>query len=353
MPQPIVNDLDYLAACLHGRRSRLAEGERLKAVCGLPDVSELGSAVYPEAEFHSAADFQRRLARDLVRELTGFLKHLEGAGADLLAWLLVRFQAENIKVLLRDLLHRTPLETPEEYLLSLPPHLALNMPALTAAESLEEFTERLPSGALRKSLREALGLYADEPRSFFLEGALDRGYFEELLARAERIAGEERDWIQPIVLQEAEAFQLMLAVRGRFHYRIAPPMLSPLRIRRSRISSERFAAMLAAPDILAAATLAVGHALDVLPSGRGAGNSAVPVTSSNLETLAWRRFLRLSNRAFRRSHVGLGVVIGYVGVRRVEVANLTTLSEGLRSGAAAKSLRSRLFPGAEFDAVYA
>jgi V/A-type H+-transporting ATPase subunit C len=348
----MVNDLDYLAARLHGRRSRLAEAERLDGFCRLRDFPELGRAVYPEAEFPAAADFQRRLAQDLVRELSGLLKHLEGAGAELVSWMLVRFQVENIKVLLRGFLRRTPLEAPEEYLLSLPHGLALDRQALMGAGSLEEFAERLPLGSPRKCLTAALNIYRDQPRLLFLEGALDRGYFQELLARTERLSGEDRELIQPIMRQEADAFHLILVVRGKFHYGLTPELLLPLHVSRSGIPSERFSAMLAVSDIRAAASLAVGRAIDALPTECGSAEASATVDPSVLETLAWKRFLRLSNRAFRCSHMGLGAVVGYVGIRRVEVANLITVSEGVAMGAKADALRARLLPRTDLESVY-
>jgi len=352
MAPGMVNDLEYLAARLHGRRSRLAEAERLDALCRLTHLAELGHAVYPDAEFHTAADFQRRLAQHLVRELSGFLKHLEGPGADLLAWMLVRFQVENMRVLLRSFMHRTPLEGPEKYLLSLPHDLTLDVQALMAAESLEEFTELLPSGTPRKSLREALGTYHDQPRPFFLEAALDRGYFQELLARAEQLSGEDTELIKPIVLQEVDAFHLMLIVRGKFQYGLTPELLLPLRVHGSGIPSAQFSSMLGAPDILTAASLAVGRAIDALPSELGSSEASATVDPSALEALVWKRNLRLSKRAFRRSHMGLGAVVGYLGIRRVEVANLITLSEGIRVGVATEAIRARLIPRADLESVY-
>ena len=337
-----VNDLDYLATRLHGRRSRLAEGERLEELCRLPNVPELGRTVYPESEFTGAGDFQRRLAQDLVRELSGFPQHLKGAGADLLAWMLVRFQVENIKVLLRSIMRRTT--APEEHLVSLPHWLALDVQALSEADSLQEFTDRLPFDIPRKSLRRALEIYRDQPRPFFLEGVLDQGYFQELLARAERVSRKDYELIQPIVLQEVDAFHLLLAVRGKFHYGLTPESLLPLHVRGSAIPLERFRAMLAAPNIPAAATFAVGRAIDVVPSEPGASENSPAADSAVLEGLAWKRFVRLSNRAFRRSHMGLAAVVGYVGIRRAEVANLVTVSEGILNGAAPERLRARLHP---------
>jgi hypothetical protein len=110
--------------------------------------------------------------------------------------------------------------------------------------------------------------------------------------------------------------------------------------------------MLTASDVLGAAGFAVGRAIDALPSEHGSSAGPAAVDASLLEALAWRRYLRLSNRAFRRSHLGLGAVIGYVGIRRAEVANLITLSEGIRVGEAAEAIRARLIPRADLESVY-
>ncbi len=220
------------------------------------------------------------------------------------------------------------------------------------AKSVQEFTEQLPSGAPRTSLRRALQIYHDQPRPFFLEAALDQAYFQELIARTERLSDEDKELIQPIVFQEADAFHLMLVVRGKFHYGVSPALLSPLHIRWTRIPTERFSAMLAAPDIPTAAMLAVGRAIDALPSEREAGEVSTAIDPAILEAQAWKRFLLLSNRAFRRSHMGLGTAVGYVGIRRVEVANLITLSEGIRTRTAAGAIRNRLIPRADLERVY-
>ena len=351
MPGMSGNDLDYLTARLHGRRSRLAETGRLDALCGLRSLPELNSVLYPNLEFSAVGDFQRRLTQELVQEISNLLRSVVGAEAEPLGWFLVRFQIENIKVLLRKFTCRIPLAAPEECLLSLPQNLALEVQSLLAADSLEEFVRLLPLGAPRRSLRQALEIYR-EPRLFFLEGALDRGYFQELLARARLVTAEDHELILGMVLQEIDGFHLMLAVRGKFNYQLTPELLLPLHVRGSAISRERFQAMLAAADIMAVARLAEGRAVDGLGSERGFGDAPQAVDASTLEALVWRRFWRLSNQAFRRSHLGLGAVVGYLGIRRVELANLLTLSEGISLAMPQRTLRARMTPRADLQSVY-
>jgi len=352
MKQPGVNDLDFLGALLHGRRSRLAEAGRLDALCRLRTLPELGRTVYPDSEFQAAADFQRRLAQDLVRELSGCLRHLDGAGAELLFWMLVRFQVENIKVLVCGLVNHIPFEELRRYIVPLAHGLALDLEVLGKAESLDDFIARLPLGWPRRWLRNAATVFREQPRPFFLEAALDCGYFQELLARTELLPDEEKELIKPVILQEVDTFHLMLALRGKFHYGLGPELLLPLHVRGSGISTERFAAMNADPDPSTAAGRVVGRVLDALPSAPATATGSVTLDLAAFEALAWKRFLRLANRAFRRSHMGLGAVVGYMSIRRVEVANLITISEAVRTGLTAEAMSVRLIPRQELEPAY-
>jgi vacuolar-type H+-ATPase subunit C/Vma6 len=110
--------------------------------------------------------------------------------------------------------------------------------------------------------------------------------------------------------------------------------------------------MLTAKDLRTAAALAVGRVIDALPPEHESGETTGPLDAAELEALAWKRFLRLANRACRRNHMGLGAVIGYAVIRRVEVANLISLSEGIRAGVAPESIRARLIPRHDEEVAY-
>lgn len=341
--------VEYFAARLHGRRSRLAEAGKLDRLCQLRSLSELGGAFYPGAELQSAEDFQRHLIQDLIRELSDLRVDLSGGGARLLAWILARFQVENLKVLLRGSFTQTPSDVLQAHLVVLPLDLVLDPQLLAAARSPEEFIQRLPKGILRARAEAMIGIYRDQLKPFFLEAVLDSGYFQELLARAERLAGQDEELIKAMVIQEADIFHLMLVVRGKFHYGLAPELLLPLHLEGAGISRARFAAMLADADLPTAAARAVGRVYEGLPKIKQANGGSGTLDPAALEILAWQRFLHLANRAFRRSHMGLGAIVGYAGIRRVEIANLITLSEGIRAGMAAESIRARMIPRGEVE----
>lgn len=335
MMRTIVKDLDYISARLHARRSALAELKRLDFLCGLRTIPELARALYPAPAVLSCAELQARLLRDLVLESVEVSGYFSGPGFRLLGALLARFQVENLKALIRGLAARREPGAAQSCLIPLPPELEL-FPAGPPG-TMAELVRLLPAGVLKESLGGAQALYSAQARPFFYEAALDRGYFSELLARANALPVEDRAAVGAMVRQEADIFHLLLAARGRFLYGLKRGELLPFHVEGTEIPLRRFAAMLDAPDLSAAFALAIGRALDSKPSASG------PAAG---EAMAWNRYLRLADRAFRAVHMGFGVAAGYAVIRRVEVMNLITLCEGIRLGVPAPALRLRMLPRA-------
>ncbi|MBE3069809.1 MAG: V-type ATPase subunit, partial [Planctomycetes bacterium] len=274
-------DLDFLAANIHGRRSRLAEAARLDALVRLRSLPELARALVPEGPFLTAVELQRALVAGLLRELGRIASQAAGASGDLLDWLRVRFQVEDLKVLVRGFAAHLAPDELQPHLIGLPEDLALDAEALAAAESIEAFAAAVPQGPLRDGLARAVPLYNRLPRPFFPEAGLDCGYLGELVARAGRLGGIAGESILEIARQEANTFHLMLVVRGRFSYGLKPEMLLPFRVPGSHVAGDAFGRMVAAEDLAAVASQAVGLAIDAPPSRAEALDAAA------LESAAW------------------------------------------------------------------
>ena len=164
----------------------MAEGERLIGLCRIRSFSEFTGTIFPESEPEGILDVQRRLVCELARELSGFLAHVSGAAAALMNWVLVRFQVENLKVLIRFYLTKPPKGDPQAYVVPLPKELVLDIRGLSAAESLEDLVRLIPRGLLRKSLEDAIEIYRDHRRPFFFEAALDSAYFQDIAGTGQR-----------------------------------------------------------------------------------------------------------------------------------------------------------------------
>ena len=343
MTQPIPMEKNFLAAMVHGRRSRLAEAGRLDELCLVRTIHELSRVLYPDQPVASSSELQRRMVDGLLHELSRLAGGTEEDQRGFLSWLRVRFQIENLKVLARGRAAGTALESLQRYLIPLPRDLTLDAPKLLAAESSTAFLAQISNSTLNRSLRNIGEICRTQPGLFYLEAALDNAYLSELIFRARGIEGDDQLPIMTAVRQELDIFHLMLAVRGKFGYGLKPETLTGFHIHGGALTHERFTAMLAARDLEAVADLADGRAIDVRPRTADA---------AELEILAWNRLLRLGNKAFRQGHMSLDAVVGYTILRRVELANLITLCEGIRTGTAPGLLRARLIPRTITEAAH-
>jgi vacuolar-type H+-ATPase subunit C/Vma6 len=225
--------------------------------------------------------------------------------------------------------------------------LALDWRALSEADSLESFVESVPIAVAQAALSEATEAYEQEPRPIILEAALDHAYFEELLKRTRALPRAARGHALPIAQQEADTFHLMLVARARFSYGLAVEQLAGLHVPGTCISHRRFEHMLAADTLRRAAQQGVGLVVSGLPAeGAWQESGSEQLDAAVLDALAWNRYHQLARRAFRRSHMGLGAVVAFAALRRVEVANLITLSEAIRVDLPADIVRARLIPSA-------
>jgi len=344
MTVQISTGLEFVAARLHVRHAALAEAARLDALCRMRTISELGRTLWPDAATDSAIELQRRLVGDLVSEFLGLRRLLEGPTGDLLEWIGVRFQVENLKVLARGMAAGARWDEVQPYLMPLPGDLAVDAPALASAESVEAFAALVPHPLLQRAVEAVRDVFRSQPQAFFIEAALDQGFFLELLARTAALPNEDRDTVLPVVRQEVDAFHLALVTRGSLLYGMKPELLMPFHVVGAGIRRVRLEAMLAAGNLADVAAKAVGLAIDELP--HELSGQAGAMDPLRLEVMARNRFLRLANRAFRNSHMGPGAVIGYTAIRRVELANLITLTEGIRVGLRPEAIRARLIPQA-------
>jgi vacuolar-type H+-ATPase subunit C/Vma6 len=346
------HDLDYLAARVHGRRSRMAEAERLDSLCRIRTVPELARTIHPQMEVTTASAFQRHIVRELLRELDSLRWSLTGAAAELIEWLRIRFPLENLKLVLRARTAKLPFAQCQNHLLELPKDLALDVEALLATGSPDDLTRVLPPGFLREAMEWATKIPLAGEQPFLIEAALDRAYHVEHLIRTEHLRHEDSELLLPLAQQEADTFHLLLVARGKFLHALTRETLLLFHIAGTRIGYARFKAMLDAPDLRSAACLAFTRAVDELPALKEARPDGAEFDATAIEILTANRLYRVARRAFRHGHVGLGAIVAYLAIRRIEAANLITLSEGIRLELSPELLRAHLMPRAQPETTH-
>jgi vacuolar-type H+-ATPase subunit C/Vma6 len=344
--------LDFLAARLHARRSRLAEAERLDALARLRTIPELVRAITGETAIQSAVELQRRMVLEHIRELEGIARMLDGPAGHFVDWLCSRFQMENLKVLARAFVSGAALDDIRDYFIPLEGDLAVDERAFAAADSIEAFVRLIRSKPLRDSVIAILEIYRSQPKPFFIEAALDHGYFTELLARAAALPEEEAEMLRPMLSQDVDIFHMMLATRGRFGYGLRAELLLPFHVKGAGIRRDRLSQMLTAGSLADVTGRLAGVVIDMPREAAGQGGPGI-ADAAVLEGMAWNRYLRIAGATFRRSHMGLAAVVAYAAIRRVELGNLITLSEGIRANIAPEAIRRRLIPRADLEATRA
>lgn len=336
MAPAATRDLDFTAARLHGRRSRLADGAVLDELCRIRTVGELCRRLEVNCGPRvTASEFQRKILEDYASELTELASGVSREYADFFEWQRYRFRIENVKVICRGLFAKKSVREINTRL------VGYELPKSFAAE--EDFLENpLPllerlevEAAVRKTVADALPVLKDSPHVFTLETLIDCGYYAELVRRA-ALCGRSGDeeGVSILADQEAAGFMTMLALRGALNYGLKAETLSRFHVAGTRLSVQMFERLATVP-LKDVAAVAGGVAFDALP----------PEPSvSDVEAACWSRYLRLANRLFRRGHMNVAAIAGFAGLRRIEVANLITISEGLRLGVDGHDLRARLIP---------
>ena len=174
----MISNQEFVAALVHGRRSCMAEGARLRGFAQTGTVAEVTGHVLTQPAAASAAEAQLRLVQGLAEEMTELVPYLDEAAAELVRWMARRFQVENLKLMIRRVMAGAPAEAVKAHLVRLPLELNGGVKGLSEAESLKVLARSMPRGLLRRELIKAMDLYHEQPRSFFFEAALDRGYFQ-------------------------------------------------------------------------------------------------------------------------------------------------------------------------------
>ena len=343
MIQTGTGNLDFANALLHGRRGHLHEGLRLDETCRLRTITELAYKLASVRGTISFSRLQRLILEQSIAELNSLRCHLSGESLLLYEWFLARFQLEQLKVIIRGFISRTQAKEIQENLIDLPEELALDTDKLPVTESLAQCAALLPYNGLRDMARKILS--AEQDQLFLLEAGLDHEYFREMLARAGRIPSADLSGFHSLILQEIDIFHLLLVVRGKFINGFNTEQLLALHLSGTNISLALYKEMLSEPKPVAVAKLITGRAIDSFPQNQTS-------TPSILEVLGWNRYYRFSCRAFRASILGPGIIFSYAGIRRIEVANLTTIIEGVRLGMPADKIRARLLPRTTWEEIH-
>jgi len=331
---PLSGDFDFIQAKVHGLRSRVYELDRLDDLCNLRTIEQLWRRLYPDAHAGDHHALQRRLLADHVAVLGGIAGHLPAPLAPLYAWMMRRFQLENLKVLLRAWKTRQPAERVAPLLAPLGGKLALDTGQFLRARDLASFVGLMPDTRFRAAALAAAPEHAETGETFFIEAALDAAYYERLVELAGELPARHRGACEPLVRLEAELYDTLAVFRLKLNAGLSRDRVGTFLARHglSLLAIERLFDYPDFRDML-------GHVpRDLLRPEDAAGVFTIP----DLERVLWERLLRAANRQFYRSVGDMGLVVAFYTVKRVELANLIRVVEGVRRGLGPEAIRGGL-----------
>jgi V/A-type H+-transporting ATPase subunit C len=331
---PLSGDFDFIQAKAHGLRSRVYEHERLDDLCDLRTLPQLWHRLYSDAEPGDHHDLQRRLLADHVATLDLIRQHLPERLAPLGGWMMRRYQVENLKVLLRAWKAREPLASIRPFLAPLPADLALDPEPFLKVSHVGDFILLVPEDGLRAIARKGAPQYALSDDTFFIEAALDAGYYAGLLEQQARLPAAHRHGTEGLIRLEVAAYNLLSVFRFKLSYALPYEKVLPFLLPGipHAVHLERLYDFPDFRDMLRfiPRTILRAEAL------------AEVFTIADLERALWERLLYVANRRFYLSVSDLGGVVALYAIKRVELANLIHVIEGVRYGMAPDAIRRGL-----------
>jgi vacuolar-type H+-ATPase subunit C/Vma6 len=313
---------EFIGAKTHGMRSRVCEGDRLEELCDLRTVAQLWHRLCPEATPGDHRGLQRRLLADHVRTLETIRRFLPADLVGIYTWMMQRFQIENLKVLLRAWKAKVTVAEIVPFLAPLEKDLQLDASAFVRAEGLAEFIALIPDGALRAAADKGAASYADTGQTFFVEAALDGAYYAGLLARQRALPEPHAAGTDILVRDEIAACDILALFRLKLNYGLRYEQATRFLIPGARhaVALDR---LFAFPDF--------GDMVSFLPRDLlPVGDTRPILTIADLERALWQRLLQVANRHFYHRVGDLGTAVAFYTIKRVELANLFHIIEGVR-----------------------
>lgn len=330
----ITADFDFIHAKVHGLRSRVYEGDRLDTLCDLRTVNQLWHRLYPDAEPAGHRELQRRLLADHIEVLRVIHEHLPGGLQDFFRWLLRRYQLENLKVLLRAWKAGAALEEVRPYLAPVPEALSLPAEAMLRADSLADLLRRVPEARFRAAGEAHIDRFQEGRETFFLETPLDGAYYRALLDEQERLHGADRAHTERLVRLEIAVFNILCLFRLKLNYGLAFEEARPFFVSLAP-EAFRLERLYDYPEF--------DDMVPLIPREFLPRDGDVELeTIADLERAFWQRLLQVANRQFYRSISDFGAVTAFYTIKRVELANLIRVVEGVRYGMDARAIRNGL-----------
>jgi vacuolar-type H+-ATPase subunit C/Vma6 len=288
----------------------------------------------------SPEDAQRALIDRLVAHLIHMLRYTGGAPYTLFEWLVRRYQMENLKVVMRAWSRGLSLNKIEGNLTSMPQNYALPVEKMLAAPDISALVALVPAREYAGALAPGIPRYTQDSKLFYLESALEQGYYSKAMKLAEALEGDDREPCMRIIKNEILCYNVIFVLRCVRTYELGRDAVADLVVQRGVFSDK--------PYVDAVASSGVERLFEAVPHLRSFNPSGRPVaTIMDLEDMFARYLYRLVVSQFAASILDFGAVAAYYYLKQFELRDILRVGEGIRLGVPAGEIIKRLITAGE------
>ncbi len=193
---------EYVNARVRARRAALFDVEEYRKLVrmGPSEIARFMEETEYETEInslgsrHSGVDLiEYALHANLAKHFDDLLNWAEGRLYELIANYLRKFDAWNVKTIVRGIYADAEQETIEADLIRAGEFSERELDRLLEARSIEEVTEQLEGTIFGEPLEAAYGDYEETDTLVPIENAIDRTYYEHILDNVGSVSGEADD----------------------------------------------------------------------------------------------------------------------------------------------------------------
>lgn len=329
--------------------SRLWPDDALEALIAMPDgaVAEtLGERGLPQlaAGYGSATEPQQnlpslelRIISQILDETQVLIRPLSGDARAFLNFWTARFEVSNVKTLLRGKMTGERPAAILARLIPMGPFGRLDNAALAHAEDVGELLRRLEAGPYAAIVRRARRAFEQSQDPFSLDAALDRGYYEDLVRRAEPLEKTVGGPFRRLMADLVDRINLVWLMRYRFNYGLPPPQVYYLLVASHYALSGARLRELAALD----SPQAVLAALPPAWQARLAGAADIAAVFARMERAAAADALRV----LRSRAPGIARAFAYLILRERDLRAVRAVLRGRHLGLPGDDIRLALRRG--------
>ncbi|NPV53431.1 MAG: V-type ATPase subunit [Firmicutes bacterium] len=334
-----VKDLAAAQAITRGLLGRLIGPQGVDALARSEDVS--AAFAFLERTPYGGAMAKVPRARRVFREVEHALRqsliddairiwHFLGrAHRQALTLLMARYEITNIKAVFGAIEGGEDPGAMRGFLFEMGPLGRVDVDRLVESTSVAALVEALKGSPYGETLDHALDRYRAEKTLFPVEVALDLQYFRGLLAGLEVLSDEDRRSMLAAVGPEIDARNLLWVLRYRFNFGLEPEeifnYIAPSGLELTDEMLWKVARSEDPAEIASALPRDFGALVEESRRGR-------QLDLIHLDVLLRRRLWRRAWRAIIRGPFSLGMVAGYLIVKRIELDEIITVLESRRYG---------------------